>query len=51
MPITLLKKVWQEHLNKEVLLEQLHILKAGQRIDLPEVVQVPDVQSEIEKQV
>ncbi len=51
MPITLLKKVWQEHLNDGVLPEQLHILKAGQRIDLPDAVQAPAVQPEIEKRV
>jgi L-ascorbate metabolism protein UlaG (beta-lactamase superfamily) len=50
MPIKTLKKVWREHQPDEVSSKQLHILKAGQRIDLPEDAQVPIVQPTVEKQ-
>lgn len=42
-PMTLLKNVWQKHAGKEVTYDQLHILCAGQRIDLPVI---PDISIE-----
>lgn len=40
-PMMMLKDVWQKHADKEVTYDQLHILCAGQRIDLPIIPEAP----------
>lgn len=50
-PMMMLKDVWQKHVEKEVTYEQLHILCAGQRIDLPVIPETaPSVQPQQPKQ-
>lgn len=51
MPIKLLNQVWQESHDSTLSPEQLHVLKAGQRIDLPEIIEIPTIRPEVEADI